>query len=225
VTRWATGNSLWVAAAVSLVISFTPWAPYLLYPFRLFTTWVHECGHAVATVLVGGSVQSITIAPDTSGLTHSLIPVGRIHGGVVASAGYLGAALVGCLLMAAARADKWAHLILPALGVFMLLTLVLWMRNLFGAGVVLAWAIVLIALARGNLGQAPRFLLGLLAIQVALNSVYDIRVLFQIRNGPSDAVTMARLFLAPAWMWASLWMMMSVAMLAGTLWLTRTGRS
>jgi hypothetical protein len=66
--------------------------------------------------------------------------------------------------------------------------------------------------------------LSLLAIQVALNSVTDIRVLFLIDRGPSDAATMARLFLAPAWMWAGLWMAASVAMLGATLWWTRGTR-
>jgi asparagine N-glycosylation enzyme membrane subunit Stt3 len=215
------GNGLWAAVAVSLVISITPWAQVLLYPFKLFTTWVHECGHALMTVLVGGHVTWITIAPDTSGLTHSLVPVGRVARGLVASSGYLGAAVVGCLLVAATRVEKWAHVILLGLGVFMLLTAALWMRNLFGFAVVLAWGAALVALARQGIGRAPRFVLSLLAIQVALNSVYDIRVLFLIDGGQSDAATMAQLFLAPAWAWATLWMLTSVAMLGATLWMTR----
>ena len=216
-----TGNWFWAAVAVSLVVSLTPWAEFILYPFRLFTTWVHECGHALMTVLVGGRVASITIEPDASGLTHSLVPVGRITGGLVASSGYLGAAVVGCLLMAATRVEKWAHVILMGLGAFMLLTLVLWMRNLFGFVVVLAWGVVLVMLARKGIANALRFLLSLLAIQVALNSVYDIRALFLIGRGQSDAATMARLFLLPSWVWAMSWMLISVAMLGATLWMTR----
>lgn len=212
---------LWVAAAVSLGLSLTPWASILLYPFKLFTTWVHECGHAVAAVLVGGQVASITIASDTSGLTHSLVPVGRLSQGFVAAAGYLGAAVVGCLLMAATRVERAAHGVLAAIGTLMLLSLVLWVRNLFGALVVLAWSAALAALARRGGGPAPRFVLGLLAIQVALNSVFDIRVLFLLDGGPSDAATMAQLFLVPAWMWASAWIVMAVVMLGATLWLTR----
>ena len=223
-SRRPIGNWLWAAVAVSLVVSLTPWAPVLLYPFKLFTTWVHECGHALMTVLVGGRVTSITIEPDTSGLTQSFVPVGRVARGVVASSGYLGAALVGCLLMAATRVEKWAHIILLSLGAFMLVTLVFWMRNLFGFGVVLVWGLALVALASKGMGNAPRFLLSLLAIQVALNSVYDIRVLFLIDRGRSDAATMARLFLLPSWVWATVWMLMSVAMLGATLWMTR-GRS
>ena len=169
------------------MVSLTPWAQFLLYPFKLFTTWVHESGHALMTVLVGGRVTSITIEPDTSGLTQSLVPMGRVAGGLVASSGYLGAAVVGCLLMASTRVEKWAHVILLSLGAFMLFTLVLWIRNLFGFGVVLAWGVALVTLVRKGVANALRFLLSLLAIQVALNSVYDIRVLFLIDRGQSDA--------------------------------------
>ena len=218
------GHWLWAAVAVSLVVSLTPWALFLLYPFKLFTTWAHECGHALMSVLVGGRVTSITIEPDTSGLTQSVVPVGRVARGLVASSGYLGAAVLGCVLIAATRVEKWAHVILLSLGAFMLFTLVLWMRNLFGFGVVLVWSVALIALASKGIGSAPRFLLSLLAIQVALNSVYDIRVLFLIDRSQSDAATMARLFLLPSWVWATAWMLMSVAMLSATVWMTR-GRS
>jgi Peptidase M50B-like len=210
----------WVAIAVSLIASLTPWGPTLLYPFKLFTTWVHETSHALMTVLVGGRVTAVTIGPDTSGLTHGLVPASRVARGLVASAGYLGAALVGCLLMAATRVERRARNILYGVGAFMLLTVVVWMRNVFGVVVVLAWGLALVTMARRRMANALRFLLSLLAVQVALNSVYDIRVLFLV-NGPSDAATMARLFLLPAWFWAATWMLMSVAMLGWTLWSTR----
>jgi hypothetical protein len=210
----------WVAIAVSLIASLTPWGPTLLYPFKLFTTWVHESSHALMTLLVGGRVTAVTIEPNTSGLTHGLVPASRIARGLVASAGYLGAALVGCLLMAATRVERRARTILYGIGAFMLVTVVVWMRNLFGVVVVLVWGLALVTMARRRMANALRFLLSLLAVQVALNSVYDIRVLFLV-DGPSDAATMARLFLLPAWFWAATWMLMSVAMLGWTLWRTR----
>ena len=215
-SRW-----LWVAAALSLAASLTPWGALLLYPFKLFTSWVHECGHAAMTVMLGGSVQSITIAPNTSGLTVSRVPDSRLVAGLVASAGYLGASVVGCVLLAATRVHRWAHRILYFIGVLMLLTVVAWMRSLFSFAVVLAWGAALIALARRGNGAAAQFLLGFLAIQVALNAVFDIRLLFLIPGAPSDAQSMADLFLVPAAAWASAWMIISVAWLGLTLWLTR----
>ena len=217
-------NWLWLAAGFCLAVSLTPWGPIVLYPFTLFTTWIHECSHAVMVVLMGGSVASITIQPDTSGLTRSLMPAARVAQGLVASAGYLGASLVGCLLMTATRIEKRARPILWSIGAFMLLTVIFWMRNPFGALVVLAWGLALCVLARHASGGISRFVLSVLAIQVALNAVYDIRILFLV-HGPSDAQTMARLFLVPAWIWAGLWMATSVAMLIWTLRVTRTGRS
>ena len=212
---------LWIAAALSLGISLTRWGPLVLYPFKLFTTWVHECGHALMTLFVGGSVSSIAIEPNTSGITRSLIPQGRIAQGLVASAGYLGASLVGCVLMSATRRKKGAQTILWTIGAFMLVTLVVWMRNLFGIAVVLVWSVALVALSRKGSGRVSLFVLNLLAVQVALDSVYDIRVLFLVHGGQSDADTMARLFALPAWLWASVWMLMSVGMLTWTLARTR----
>src|SRR4029450_1396509 len=99
-----------------MAVSLTPWAPFLLYPFKLFTTWVHECGHALMTVLVGGRVTAIVIEPNTSGFTQSLGPAGRVARGLVASSGYLGAAVVGCLLIAATRVERRAPVMLLSLG-------------------------------------------------------------------------------------------------------------
>jgi len=213
-----------VAAAVCLGVSLTPWGRLILYPFTLFTTWVHECSHAVAAVLLGGRVASITIQPDTSGLTRSLMPASRLAQGIVASAGYLGASLVGCFLMAAARVPRRAKPILWSIGAFMLFTLVFWIRNAFGAIVVIGWAAALLVIARKKTsGGVAVFVLSVLAIQVALNAVFNIRELFLV-YGPSDAQTMARLFVAPAWFWASLWMGVSVAMLVSTLRATSGGR-
>lgn len=219
-SRSKSATWLWIAAAVSLAVSLTPAADTALYPFRLFTTWVHESGHAVATILVGGHVSSIAIRPDGSGVTYSLVPDSRLRQGVVASAGYCGAALVGCLLIAATRVDRRSHTLLAAIGGCMLVTLLLWVRNPFGAVVVLAWAVAFLLLARRGLGRTAQFLIGLLAVQVALNAVYDIRVLYLV-PGPSDAVTMARLFLLPAWLWATTWMLIAVGMLGATIWRTR----
>lgn len=169
------------------------------------------------TLLVGGHVNSIVIEPNGAGVTSSLMPQSRVAQGLVASAGYLSASIVGCALMIAARGKKGAHGILWTIGAFMLVTLIIWMRNLFGAVVVVIWGVALIALSRRGSGPVPSFVLSLLAVQVALNSVFDIRVLFLLHGGHSDADTMARLFLLPSWTWASLWMLIGVSLLTWTL--------
>jgi len=220
-SRRTSDNWFWIAVGLSFAISLTRWGPFVLYPFRLFTTWVHECSHAVMTLLVGGDVNSIVIEQNAAGVTRSLIPQSRIAQGLVTSAGYLGASIVGCALMIAARGKKGAHGILRTIGALMLVTVITWMRNPFGIAVVLIGSVALIAVSRKSSGPVSSFVLSLLAVQVALNSVFDIRVLFLLNGGHSDAQTMASLFLLPAWTWASLWMLISIALLTWTLLRTR----
>ena len=47
-------RALWLllAAMISLALAMTPHGRFILYPFTLFTTWVHECSHALMVVLL-----------------------------------------------------------------------------------------------------------------------------------------------------------------------------
>ncbi len=50
--------TLLAAAAISIVLWFIPFAEVLTYPFRIFVTFIHEGGHAIAALLTGNSVGS-----------------------------------------------------------------------------------------------------------------------------------------------------------------------
>ena len=85
------------AAILSLALAYIPGAELVTYPLSLFRTYVHEGGHAIVTVLTGGSVEFVRIAQNTSGVTGS-------RGGfypLICSAGYIGATTFGliCLLL------------------------------------------------------------------------------------------------------------------------------
>ena len=58
---------LLTAAAVSIILWFIPFAELLTYPFRLFVTFIHEGGHALAALLTGNSVASLSIATTPAG--------------------------------------------------------------------------------------------------------------------------------------------------------------
>ncbi|KAI2503040.1 Peptidase M50B-like [Fragilaria crotonensis] len=40
---------------------------YILYPFKLLSTWVHEMSHGTAAILVGGKIKELKIFHDGSG--------------------------------------------------------------------------------------------------------------------------------------------------------------
>ena len=84
---------LWIASW------YIPLLSYLTYPLRIFATFIHEGGHALATVLTGNSVQSLSVSPDGSGEVYSL-GSGLLSGLLISSAGYLGTTAFGVGLLA-----------------------------------------------------------------------------------------------------------------------------
>lgn len=214
-----------LASLLALALSFFPWGTYFLYPFKLFTTWVHECGHAVAATLmgflVGGGVDRLTIHYDTSGLAHyALGSSSRLIRALVASSGYMGASLVGCLLLWAARTSVPARWVFWSLGAMMVLSVLFWVRNFFGVVAVLLMAASLIGISGGLSGGYSgrintkwlQFGLQFLAVQTALQALFDIRVLFGLSSSTaSDAKTLEEVFFLPAPVWALTWIGLSVA--------------
>src|SRR5918995_439489 len=89
--------TLLIAAAISVVLWFIPFAEFLTYPFRIFVTFIHEGGHALAALLTGNTVASLSVAMDASGETYST-KGGLISQVFVASAGYIGSTAFGALL-------------------------------------------------------------------------------------------------------------------------------
>src|SRR2546425_10744521 len=91
-------TTLLVAAAISIALWFIPFAELLNYPFRLFVTFIHEGGHALASLLTGNSVRSLSVAMDASGETYTT-QGGVLSQMVIASAGYLRTMAVRALLL------------------------------------------------------------------------------------------------------------------------------
>src|SRR5713226_1550750 len=94
--------TLLLAAAISIALWFIPFAEILTYPFRVFVTFIHEGGHAIAALLTGNSVQSLSVAMNASGETYTT-QGGMFSQMLVASAGYLGAMTYGALLLVLIR--------------------------------------------------------------------------------------------------------------------------
>jgi hypothetical protein len=108
---------LLLATALTFILWFIPFADYLVYPIRLFVTFIHEGSHALAGLLTGGSVHSLTISADGSGAVYS-VPSGWLGAILTSSAGYLGTTAFGVLLLFLIRRLISANKILLASGAF-----------------------------------------------------------------------------------------------------------
>lgn len=104
---------LLLATALTVIAWFIPYAEIATYPFRLFVTYVHETGHALAALLTLGGVSGMVINPDGSGLTYTTGGI-RI---LISSAGYVGSTLFGALLLLLCHRGTMAKRILAGVGV------------------------------------------------------------------------------------------------------------
>src|SRR6185503_702607 len=95
---------------------FIPYAEVLTYPFRIFVTFIHEGGHAIAALLTGNSVASLSVAPNASGETYSTSG-GLISQVLISSAGYVGSMAFGALLLILIRKAVAARIVLVSCGV------------------------------------------------------------------------------------------------------------
>src|SRR5437879_8697706 len=103
--------TLLLAAILSVALWFIPFAEILSYPFRIFVTFIHEGGHAIAALVTGNSVQSLSVAMNGSGETYTT-QGGMFSQVLVASAGYLGSMAFGALLLVLIRKAIAARLVL-----------------------------------------------------------------------------------------------------------------
>jgi hypothetical protein len=215
-----------ILASVAFVLSFfmgqIPILRWFLYPFQLFTTLVHELSHGLAALLTGGRFLQFTIASDSSGLATSA-------GGwrwVVIPAGYLGAALFGGLLLLLTNRSqpRGRRLLALGLGLFFVLVTLLFARGLTAIIVSGVTAAGLLALGVYGPTLWLTFGLNLLAIQCSLNALDSLTGLVRISSSPfmarTDAQSMAALTHIPAIVWAVIWSLTALAILAGSVYLS-----
>jgi peptidase M50B-like protein len=220
---------LLIGAALSIVLWFIPFAELLTYPFRLFVTFIHEGGHAIAALVTGNSVESLSIATNASGETY-MSQGGTISQIFVASAGYLGSMVYGALLLVLIRRSIAARMVLiGSAGIVLALTLVFGFFKPIFAGV--AWSGIpftllsgtllslgLIALARMASARVASFFVSFLAVQCILNALLDLKTVFFLSSPfapsvPTDALNMANATGIPAIFWSTMWIAVSLVIL------------
>lgn len=218
------------AALLTIALRFIPYASLLTYPFRLFVTFIHEGGHALAALVTGNSVESLSVHIDASGLTETLVaPGGTLSQMFISSAGYLGAITFGALLLWLIRHRvKARYILVGSAAIVLTLTLVFGfivpLTNLslqpftVLAGVVISLG--LLAAARYLPVRAATFLAGFLAVQCVLNAVFDLQTvaLLSLNGGAqTDAANMQAATGVPALLWSLIWIGLAFIILSAAL--------
>jgi hypothetical protein len=224
-------KTLLFAAAISVALWFIPFAEILSYPFRIFVTFIHEGGHALAALMTGNSVLSLSVSTNGAGETYTT-QGGALSQMFVSSAGYLGAMAFGAVILVLIRRAAAAKIIL-----FVCAFLILFLTFVFGfikpifAGPAGSWSSVpftfiagvvislgLYAIGRWTSERVALFIVSMIAVQCILNALLDLKTVFFLSSPfapsvPNDALNMANVTGVPAIIWATLWIALAFGIL------------
>lgn len=208
---------LWNVAAFSVVV----------YPVRLFVTFVHEAGHSLMALLTGGRVAGFSVSADGSGLARTI-------GGsraLILPAGYLGAALFGAGLFYITNTWRQPRIIAVIIGAALVILTVLFARPdstgapvAFFVGVLGGATLIALGWKIGN--SLNLLVLNVLAMMTALNAVLDLFYLAnnsRISAGGGTVLNDAAAFSAdvapilPGAVWAFVWALMALAMIGAAV--------
>jgi hypothetical protein len=191
------------------------WDYPLMLPLKLLVVMMHESGHALASLLVGGSVDRITLAADQSGACLSSLPQGLFGQIVVYSAGYVGSTLAGGMLILTTYRFRLGRWVLGAACVWLAAMGLLYARDpftlLFCAVAAAAMGLGAKLLPAGAV-EAVNLFLAAFSTLYAVRDLQDDLWSSAVRS-QSDAALLAQITYVPAVVWAALWTLASFAVL------------
>jgi hypothetical protein len=221
--RWVLLGSV----AVTIALFKLPIAQYFLYPVMAFAVSVHELGHGIGALLMGGSFHDFKMWSGGGGLSGvaSTSTDGSMASGFVLAGGLCGPAVAGALLFAVGRDPKWARRGLLALGGFLALAVLLWARNGLALVVLGGYAALFLVVALKTSPQIAQLALVFVATQLALSVYVGGNYLFmqEAATGggtiPSDTQQMANQLGGTYWFWGAICAAVSAAALGAGAWM------
>ena len=209
-----------VALVASLALGAIFWDSPVLWPLKLLVVMMHESGHALATLFVGGRVDRVLLSANQAGACLSWVPEGVWAKVVVYSAGYVGSAVAGAGMMLATFRFRLRRWVLGTASAWLAVMAVFYAGDLFTLAFCFGTAVVLALGARFLPSDAVDVLNLFIAAFSALYVVFDLRddLWRSSARAVSDAALLAQFTWIPAFGWALLWSLFSLAILAFAGW-------
>ena len=196
------------AMAVSLLIF---WDTALVRPLRVLVVLLHEIFHALAALLTGGGVNTIEIISHRIGLTS-------LYGGVPAvvySAGYLGTAFFGALLLGSTYRWPVKRSLYLGIGLLLVVNTLAFVRNPFGWAYGLVAGLFFITLFLVEF-RFSVYLMDLLGVLCVVDVFYDITGFF-LSYSRNDAAILSGIVNLPYYLILSVWSAAALAMVAAAV--------
>ncbi|MCA9636791.1 MAG: M50 family metallopeptidase [Myxococcales bacterium] len=212
------------AVGLTALLYVIPFGGLLGRPLVWFSTMVHELGHGIAALLVGGTFSSFVMYADGSGLADVAVSGGQAHA-IVSAGGLVGPALVAALGFVLARRARSAQLGLLSAALGLGVVAALLASSVFAIAFIGAVALALAWLALRRDPRPAQIGLVFLSTQLALSvfSRGDYLFVREAHTGggvfPSDVANMATSLGGTFWIWGIVCGAVSLTALLVGLWL------
>ena len=214
-----------VAAALVFVIgAYVPFGNEALYPLTLFTTWVHEMGHGITALVLGGRFDELKMFWDGSGWAAS----GDVREALISAGGLLAPPFIGALLIAVIHGPKRARIALTILAAAIAISLVIWVRSATGLFVMPFIALALVWTAWRGFRVHPEYRVVVcqaLGVILALDTLtrmvsysFEKEVTVDGTTSPSDIQNVAHFLGGSYVIWGLVVTAIAVGLLASALW-------
>ncbi len=179
-----------------------PFGGLVLYPIKLFVTFLHEFGHAFGAFVTGGDVVSLQVNADGSGVTWT-------SGGsraITIMGGYLGSALFGNLLLyLGIRKPGATKITMITIAILMNICALIWFSSAFNLIFIILFSVALFFISR--LEKISRYVLMFLGGAAVLHIISDFNV------GPSsDLEAYEQVMGLTDTMWMYIWLVIVLVM-------------
>lgn len=218
-------RALWWALGLTFALWVVPFGRLVLYPLTLFATFVHEMGHGLAGLVVGGRFERFRMWPDGSGMANVSGVDGGVAQAIVSAGGLLGPTLLGASFFFIARRSTPSRVALFAFGALLLAADVIWVRNVFGVVYVALVGLALLWIAWRFSTEGAQVALVFVAMQLCLSVFSDLGYMFsrvaETSGGvtPSDSANIAAALGGFFWMWGAVVAALSLGAALSGVWL------
>lgn len=191
---------LFISSLLYLIVINLPVIGLIAQPINILCTFLHEFGHAFFAIITGGSVQSMAVNMDGSGVTYTM----GGNAAILTMGGYVGSALFGNIMLRLADTHT-AQPVLKVLSGVMFITSIIWFNNVVTTVALILFAFALWFLSNKHLSP---YILSFLGIACIIYIIQDFNV------GPTSDLQAyeSEVGIFPAAIWMYIWLEIVIVM-------------
>ncbi len=200
--------------AIIAVVLVLLWNTVPVKPFRALVVLLHEIFHALAALATGGGVHTVEVISYRVGLTS-------LYGGMPAlvySAGYIGTAFLGSVLLGSSYRFPVKRSLYLVIGILILANTLIFVRSPFGwsYGIVAGFLFIILFLKEFRLSAYIADFIGVLC----LVDVFCDLVGFYLERSRNDAAILSSITNIPYYLILVLWTVVILLMIAAAIFIT-----